>query len=114
MIRIFSYPPTVIVPNFIPLALERIVQLRITTFRHAVSVLWDFRQTASSEESKKEFSIKTFWQSTISIPSLFQYALLSTVIPLTHSESHSSYSCVQSQVFFIVIPSIVMPRHCLK
>ena len=114
MIRIFSYPPTVIVPNFIPLALERIVQLRITTFRHAVSVLWDFRQTASSEESKKEFSIKTFWQSTISMPSLFQYALLSTVIPLTHSESHSSYSCVQSQVFFIVIPSIVMPRHCLK
>ena len=65
-------PPFDAVPNFKPLALERMMQLSTTTFWQICDGSCDLKQIPSSAASKKELLILTLSQSTISIPSLFQ------------------------------------------
>ena len=83
-------PPRDAVPNLIPLALERATQLLTSMFWQMLFGSCDLRQIASSVASKNELVSFTPLQSTMSMPSLFQKALLSTVMRSMLRFSHWS------------------------
>ena len=68
----FLNPPWLEVPNFKALALDRTRQWSMRTFSHASLGSSDLRQMPSSAESMSQLEMWTRWQSTTSMPSLFQ------------------------------------------
>ena len=76
----FSNAPVESVPSFTALHSELMVQLATTTFRQPRREVL-FRHTASSPHQISQFAMRTFEQSSMSMPSLLEFTRLATEMP---------------------------------
>jgi len=98
------------VPNLCHLRLSYRIIMNVNILADKICRVW-FKAYPSSAASKYELVTLTLSQSTMSIPSLFQYDLLSTIILSITTFLHWSYCWFQLPGSFSVTPSILIFLH---